>query len=179
MMLKRLVIAAAILTAIGFGSHGLYLEFRIQDRDNTAAELSYLEKKNGTCTRKALEWTCPTEQMEELREDLTRKQIDLSGAEKMRGMSFGLAFTLPLFIVIAGNILLETILPILIAVFRVTKRYAKHVTSKAGDVPNNILSSIPRITNSATGRTRECPHCAEMIKPQAKVCLHCGRDVSR
>jgi hypothetical protein len=26
--------------------------------------------------------------------------------------------------------------------------------------------------------TRECPHCAERIKPQAKVCKHCGRDVS-
>lgn len=24
---------------------------------------------------------------------------------------------------------------------------------------------------------RKCPHCAEFIKPDAKVCKHCGRDV--
>lgn len=24
----------------------------------------------------------------------------------------------------------------------------------------------------------ECPHCAELIKPAAKVCKHCGRDVA-
>lgn len=25
---------------------------------------------------------------------------------------------------------------------------------------------------------RKCPHCAELIKPAAKVCKHCGRDVT-
>lgn len=24
----------------------------------------------------------------------------------------------------------------------------------------------------------QCPHCAEMIKPEAKVCMHCGRDIA-
>ena len=24
---------------------------------------------------------------------------------------------------------------------------------------------------------KKCPHCAEWIKPDAKVCKHCGRDV--
>ena len=24
----------------------------------------------------------------------------------------------------------------------------------------------------------KCPHCAEWIRPEAKVCKHCGRDVS-
>ena len=27
------------------------------------------------------------------------------------------------------------------------------------------------------GRTRKCPHCAEFIKPEAIVCMHCGSDV--
>ena len=26
-------------------------------------------------------------------------------------------------------------------------------------------------------RTRKCPHCAEFIKPEAIVCMHCGSDV--
>lgn len=30
----------------------------------------------------------------------------------------------------------------------------------------------------ASGEQRKCPHCAELIKPDAKVCKHCGRDVS-
>ena len=28
------------------------------------------------------------------------------------------------------------------------------------------------------GEARQCPHCAELIKPEAKVCRYCGRDVS-
>ncbi len=27
------------------------------------------------------------------------------------------------------------------------------------------------------GNLRKCPHCAELIKPDAKVCKHCGREV--
>jgi rRNA maturation endonuclease Nob1 len=26
--------------------------------------------------------------------------------------------------------------------------------------------------------TRECPFCAEIIKQRAKICKHCGKDVS-
>lgn len=29
---------------------------------------------------------------------------------------------------------------------------------------------------SANERGRKCPHCAEWIKAEAKVCKHCGRD---
>jgi hypothetical protein len=29
----------------------------------------------------------------------------------------------------------------------------------------------------AMGDTRKCPHCAEIIKSEAKVCRFCGRDV--
>jgi hypothetical protein len=30
----------------------------------------------------------------------------------------------------------------------------------------------------ASGTERKCPHCAEVIKAEAKVCRFCGRDVS-
>jgi hypothetical protein len=28
------------------------------------------------------------------------------------------------------------------------------------------------------GRAKKCPHCAELVKPEAKVCSHCGRDLA-
>jgi hypothetical protein len=30
---------------------------------------------------------------------------------------------------------------------------------------------------TSTGENRKCPHCAEIIKSEARVCKHCGRDV--
>lgn len=27
------------------------------------------------------------------------------------------------------------------------------------------------------GVAKRCPHCAELVKPEAKVCSHCGRDL--
>ncbi len=30
----------------------------------------------------------------------------------------------------------------------------------------------------ASGQTRYCPYCAELVRQDAKVCKHCGRDIS-
>lgn len=27
------------------------------------------------------------------------------------------------------------------------------------------------------GLAKKCPHCAELVKPEADVCSHCGRDI--
>ncbi|NPV67108.1 MAG: zinc ribbon domain-containing protein [Anaerolineae bacterium] len=29
------------------------------------------------------------------------------------------------------------------------------------------------------GQTRHCPYCAELVKAEAKVCKHCGKDISK
>ncbi len=28
------------------------------------------------------------------------------------------------------------------------------------------------------GLAKKCPHCAELVKPEAEVCSHCGRDLA-
>lgn len=28
------------------------------------------------------------------------------------------------------------------------------------------------------GLAKKCPHCAELVKPEADVCSHCGRDMA-
>lgn len=31
----------------------------------------------------------------------------------------------------------------------------------------------------AVGESRKCPHCAEIVKAEAKVCRYCGRDIAQ
>jgi hypothetical protein len=40
--------------------------------------------------------------------------------------------------------------------------------------PNEVVLDGVRVAN---GWRRKCGHCAELIKPEARVCRHCGRDV--
>lgn len=44
----------------------------------------------------------------------------------------------------------------------------------AGSMANERLSGRREVTGDAR---RPCPHCAEAILPNAKVCRFCGRDV--
>lgn len=30
-----------------------------------------------------------------------------------------------------------------------------------------------------SGNTKKCPYCAEYVKPDARVCKHCGRDIGQ
>jgi hypothetical protein len=57
-----------------------------------------------------------------------------------------------------------------IAVDELSKRSAR--------ATKDVVGAVAQISDNAQGRTRECPFCAEMIKPQAKVCRHCGKDVA-
>jgi len=51
------------------------------------------------------------------------------------------------------------------------------LSKRSARATKDVVGAVAQISDSAQGRTRECPFCAEMIKPQAKVCRHCGKDV--
>lgn len=54
--------------------------------------------------------------------------------------------------------------------------------TKAGNaVGESLAASVQHTANAmdkAKGRTRECPFCAEWIKPNATVCPHCRSEIS-
>lgn len=52
------------------------------------------------------------------------------------------------------------------------------LSKRSARATKDVVGAVVQISDSAQGRTRECPFCAEMIKPQAKVCRHCGKDVA-
>ncbi len=40
-----------------------------------------------------------------------------------------------------------------------------------------IAGEMTEVMNRSKPETRKCPHCAEVIKAEAQVCKHCGREV--
>ena len=40
-----------------------------------------------------------------------------------------------------------------------------------------IAGTTEDAKHEAAGDTRKCPHCAEMVKPDAKVCRYCQREL--
>jgi hypothetical protein len=52
------------------------------------------------------------------------------------------------------------------------------LSTRPARATKDVVGAVAQVSDSAQGRTRECPFCAEMIKPQAKVCRHCGNDVA-
>jgi hypothetical protein len=38
-----------------------------------------------------------------------------------------------------------------------------------------LMFAVSTVTRA--GRNVKCPHCAEWVKPEAKVCKHCQRDI--
>jgi len=43
----------------------------------------------------------------------------------------------------------------------------------------SLLSSGVMNQGPSTQGLLKCPHCAELVQPDARVCKHCGRDIDR
>lgn len=41
-----------------------------------------------------------------------------------------------------------------------------------------LLFAVSGLTSAGDLDSKTCPFCAERVKPQAKVCKHCGRDLN-
>jgi len=55
----------------------------------------------------------------------------------------------------------------------------------AGLTAMALILTLPKVERAGMGQAatvstdlRDCPHCAEPIRPAAKVCRHCGRDAT-
>lgn len=73
--------------------------------------------------------------------------------------------------------------PILGALIGVAAAQRRGFSIAAGVLGGLILGPFAFLMFFVSGVTKDdrhvkCPHCAEFIKTEAKVCKHCGRDVA-
>lgn len=184
-MLRRFFGFVAVVVAIGALAYGLYMESRMQVWNSTHSEMLQLEATHGKCTKSKgygfPDWNCPTEEMEDLKEELRDMRWELSNAEQTRNLSYGMVIAGPLIIMFLGSFtigLIDTLTPVLARIAGFGRRGVQRAGEFSASTSRRAVSEASRMADSARGRTRECPYCAEMIKPQARVCWHCGRDVS-
>ncbi len=180
-MLARFFVFTAIAVAISALSCALYLEIRLQSWNEADSRMSQLVATNGECSKSkgygVPVWNCPTEEMEELKEDLRDMGYELSNAEQTRNLSYAFVIVGPLIIIFIGRVVIGTVIPIIATALYYGKRGAQRASGFSASTSRKAVTEASRLTDAARGRTKECPSCAEMIKPQAKVCRHCGRDV--
>jgi hypothetical protein len=72
--------------------------------------------------------------------------------------------------------------PVLGALIGVAAAQRRGFAMAAGVLGGVILGPLAIFMFFVTGVTRgdqavKCPHCAEWVKAEAKVCKHCGRDL--
>lgn len=77
------------------------------------------------------------------------------------------------------ELLLWPLLGILIGIYTAQKKGFSPVGGALGGL---LLGPLAFLMLFVSGITRgdaqkKCPHCAEWVKPEAKVCKHCGRDI--
>lgn len=181
-MLKKLFRFAAIAVGLSALAYGLYQELRLQQWNEAHTEMSRLETLHGKCTTSTeygyRKTECPTKEMGVLRGNLQQMERELSDAEQIRTISFLLVIVGPLLVMVLGDIVTGALFPIATKGIRAIQHGAQRLGSASASTSQRAVTSASRMANSAKGRTKECPFCAEMIKPQAKVCIHCGRDVN-
>ena len=102
---------------------------------------------------------------------------ELSSAEQTRNLSFALVIAGPLIMLFIGRIVIGIPVPVATDGLDMTKYGTQRITKISESAPRKAASGAARLTRSAMGKTKERPSCAEIIKPHARVCHHCGRDV--
>jgi hypothetical protein len=180
-MLNRFFGFATVAIAISALAYGLYLESRVIIWNDAVSEMSQLEATHGKCSKPKQysfnAWTCPTKEMERLREELRDMEWGVSSAESTRNLSYAMVIAGPLIIFFIYKILIGTVIPVAEKTSELVRNGTNRAATISTSTSKRAFKSAAQITNTAKGRTKECPSCAEMIKPRAKVCHHCGRDV--
>jgi hypothetical protein len=172
---------AAVAIAISALAYGLYLESKVVSWNNAVSEISQLEATHGKCSQSKPyfmgAWTCPTKELQRLREDLHDMEWGISSAESTRNLSYAMVVVGPLVIGFIYIILTGIVIPVAARISELLKNGTSRAAAISTSTSKRAFRNAAQISNIAKGRTTECPFCAEMIKPRAKVCHHCGRDV--
>jgi len=177
---KRLKVLALFLGFCAFGS-GIYWSQKMGQMDQVRAKFSALEQQYGACERRGYgyssEWYCPTNDMLQLRSKVASMARDYRDAEEYQLTSFGAMVAIPVgtwFLLWLWTVVVR---PIATTSAEIGKAGGRYLGVASSEATKKAVSRAAKLNDSAQGRTRECPFCAEMIKPQAKVCHHCNRDV--
>jgi len=102
-------------------------------------------------------------------------------AESTRNVGFGLAFGGPVAIWIFVQLWRVAAPKVQVGAqqgVKVGRLAVDELSKRSARATKDVVGAVAQISDNAQGRTRECPFCAEMIKPRAKVCRHCGNEVA-
>lgn len=169
--MNKLAAVLALLTFLIAGGIGLY-EQSVYTRIK-----SVLDQDKGDCAFANDRFSCVLGRIPE--------EVELDRAEANRNIGFALAIGGPLAIWLSV-LVWRAAAPQLRRGVKVGGRIAvdagriaaDELSKRSARATKDVVGAVAQLSDSAQGRTRECPFCAEMIKPQAKVCRHCGKDVA-
>lgn len=162
--MNRIAAQLALLTFLIAGGFGLYWQKNLE-----GAKREY-NRRESACGQPGADPLCR----------LSLSAWPVSHAEEMRNAGYGIAIGGP--VAIGLFVLLwAAVAPGIQRGAKVGGRIAvdasRIAANELGKRSTRAVGTVAKLSDSAQGRTRECPFCAEMIKPQAKVCRHCGKDV--
>lgn len=191
-MSSKLVFGLAkVIAILAFLSIGYELDRNLQKYDSLGYQLQVLEQEYGECGRSlgmygTLE--CPTSAMKEMTIELNMAEGDIDDIlstiglwgedpETVKGLSYTLALVSPFIILLIQAIFNNNILPLYRRSVQAGKAGARKAGEYSSSTSKKAFTAAAQMSDTAKGRTMECPSCAELIKPSAQVCIHCGRDV--
>jgi hypothetical protein len=186
---KAVNVIAVVMFVVGVG-FGLYNDSayksfydRHTEQTSLREEFHRLGAKFGYCPADASgKYVCPTERMNELFPMIGYEyhilEREMKNAKEIRNISFAFAVLGPLAIYMFRAFWQSVVAPGARKGAQVSRIAAEKFGEKLGEGAARAASAAAKITDNAQGRTRECPFCAEMIKPHANICHHCGKEVT-